>query len=114
PLRSREKTPARLRGTGLGYILVQPRWDYRRTGSEARSSVDCDVRVADDAAPFVALALRVLGECFRRASHCLRSLIGEPLAHFGRGEDRVDLAIEPRDHIARRTCRHRDAAPGKR
>ena len=52
----------------------------------ARSSVDRDIRVADDAAPLVALALRVLGESFRRSAHGLGSLIGKLLAHIGRGD----------------------------
>src|SRR5258706_16316924 len=56
--------------------------------------VDRDIRVADDAAPLVALALRVFGESFRRPTHGFPPLIGELLAHFGRAEDRVDLAIE--------------------
>src|SRR5207244_6434520 len=73
-----------------------------------------DVRVANHAAPFVALAFRVLGEGFRCSAHGLGSLIGKLLAHGGRGEDRVDLAIEARDNIARRSRRHRDAAPRQR
>lgn len=64
-------------------------------GSELRSLVDCDVRVADDAAPLVALALRVFGESFRRSAYRLRALIDKLLAYFGCGEDGVDPRLTP-------------------
>src|SRR5262249_37848821 len=83
-------------------------------GAETAGSICLDACELNHLAPLLSFLSDELAEVGRRAWKCGGAPLGKPRVHFGIGEGRIDLFVEPVNNLRRRVFRRADACPEAR